>query len=135
MVRNSVDSAKFYEVYYPMAKEGKSAYDIGVALGVQGDKKEIAQFVSIKASNMRKALQTKAEAKAKAAELDDAATKALVDAAVAKMPKLQGRGRVGNDLEAMMDELLAKLEAADKEPEVTEPEVKAKRESKAKTPK
>jgi len=99
-----------------MAKAGKSALEIGLALGV--DKLEgkdtdskVSKFVSQKASNYRKELRTIALKSAVAQGLDEKATEALVESTVAKLPKLQTRTRVTEDFGSFLDSLLADCDA------------------------
>ena len=91
--REAMDDLEFAKVYIPMAKEGKSALDIANALNVGGDDKSAAQYVTIKAHNIRKKLEKEARAVAVKENLDEDATEALVVSTTAKMPKLQTRGR------------------------------------------
>lgn len=49
--RDAITAEKFLSVYVPMAQAGKSAAEIGAALGRD------AQFVTVKASNLRKRLK------------------------------------------------------------------------------
>ena len=102
-----------------MAKQGKSTLEIGTALGITGTEKEIRSYVSIKASNLRVALKTRAEEAAKEGELDADATKALVDAAVAKVPTLRRGRAVDANLDSILSDIIAK---ADAPPEEGEPE-------------
>lgn len=112
-----IDRNAFCKVYVPMARAKKSALEIGKALGV--DKMEgkdtdakVSQFVSQKASNYRKELKASAEAAAKKQELDAEATKALVEATTAKLPKLSVRNRTsGEDLASFLDSLLEECDA------------------------
>lgn len=107
-----LDRGQFIRTYVTMAREGKSALEIATALGVdKPTDAEKAQFVSQKASNYRKQLRTEAMAKASEAGLDEKATKELVDATVAKLPKLQTRTRVASNLSSFLDDLLAECDA------------------------
>jgi len=119
-----IDRATFCRTYLTMAREGKSALEIGKSLGV--DKLEgkdtdakVSQFVSQKASQYRKVLRNEAESVAKEQGLDADAAKALSDAAAAKLPKLQTRTRVTESLGSFIDELLAEVDA---EPDTETPE-------------
>lgn len=113
---SQINRETFCPTYLRMAKDGKSALEIGKALGV--DKLEgkdtdakVSQFVSQKASNYRKELRTFATNVAKEKGLDEAATKELVDNAVAKLPKLQTRTRTGDGFASYLDSLLAEADA------------------------
>lgn len=102
----------FCPTYLHMAKEGKSAVEIGNALGV--DKLEgkdtpakVAQFVCQKASNYRKELREQARAKAQEAGLNKKDTEKMVTEAAALLPKLQTRTRQAKDFAAYLTELVA----------------------------
>jgi hypothetical protein len=95
-----------------MARAGKTALEIANELGVdKPTDEEKSQFVSQKASNYRKELRTDALAKAKEAELDEEATKALVEATTAKLPRLSKRTRTTDSFVDFLDELLAECDA------------------------
>jgi len=127
-----IDKATFCRTYIPMARNGKTALEIGKALGV--DKLEgkdtdaaISQFVCQKASNYRKELKVEATVAAKV-EVDNQKPKLtkkqaaefvaeFVAEAVAKLPKLTTRTRSIADFGAFLDEILAEC---DSEEEVTD---------------
>ena len=107
-----IDRATFCRAYVPMAKAGKSALEIAVALGVdKPSDEEKSQFVSQKASNYRKELRAAALKAAEKQGLDEAATKELVESAAAKLPKLSVRTRTVENFSAFLDELLAECDA------------------------
>jgi len=109
-----IDRATFCRAYVPMAKAGKSALEIANALGVdKPTDEEKSQFVSQKASNYRKELRAAALKSAEKEGLDKDATAKLVEAAAAKLPKLQTRTRTTEDFGAFLDELLAECDAPD----------------------
>ena len=109
--RNAIAAGDFVKVYVPMAMADKSALEIGQALGIEGDEDKVAQFVSVKASQLRARLAAKAEAAAVKAALDSDATKALIDAATAKLPKIKSRGRKSgtDELVSVLDAILASV--------------------------
>ena len=106
----------FCRTYLPMAKDGKSALEIGKALGVdklegKDTDEKVSQFVSQKANNYRKELRNRAAIVAVEQKLDEKATAKLVDSAAAKLPKLQTRTRTTEDFGAFLDSLLAECDA------------------------
>ena len=113
--RDSIDSVQFVSVFEPMAKQGKTALEIGHALGLQGDAEKVAQYVSVKASQLRAGLKKLALAKAAEGNLSDEDTEQLVTDLVNKLPRLRGAGRPGRTATVMNDVLaqLEKLNAAD----------------------
>ena len=118
-----IDKATFCRKYVPMAKAGKSALEIGKALGVDTFKDtdtKVSQFVSQKASIYRKELKLAAEAVAKKEGLsdEDAATK--VRETMAKLPKLQTRTRVVVDFAAFLDGLIADCDTPQEEGDTPE---------------
>ncbi len=111
-----IDRVAFCKMYVPMALKGKSALEIGKALGVdelegKDTDDKVSQFVSQKASNYRKELGDFALATAKSKGLSESETLALVESTKAKLPKLKTRTRVKEDLSAFLDELLAECDA------------------------
>jgi len=95
-----------------MAKQGKTALEIANALGVdKPTNEEKSQFVSQKASNYRKELRKHAEAVAKKQELDEDATKALVEATTAKLPRLSKRTTTTDNFADFLDDLLDSCDA------------------------
>lgn len=113
--RDAIGAVDFVRVYGPLAKQGKSALEIGQALGMTGDAKKIAIAVSVKASQLRKRLVESAQAKAKADNLSDEDTAKLVETMGAKLPKIKGatRGRKADvsAIVAALDEVLSALDA------------------------
>lgn len=81
----------FCRIYIPMALDGKSAADIAEKLGVEGE--NAAQFVTVKASQIRASLKKQAEAVAVERGLSSQETDALVSSTVAKVPTLKTRNR------------------------------------------
>ena len=126
--RESVSSADFMRVFAREARLGKSALEIGQVMGLTGDGKKIATYVSVKCSQLRKRLGEAALEKAKSEGLDSEATAALVKATTEKLPRLRMRGRPPGteDIMSALDGILAELDAAVVEPEVSEPEVSDK---------
>jgi hypothetical protein len=105
----------FCKKYVPMAKAGKSALEIGKELGVdklegKDTDEKVSQFVSQRASNYRKELRMFAEKAAKSQNLDEQATQAFIESAVAKLPKLQTRTRTGEDFGKFLDDLLTECD-------------------------
>lgn len=82
--RDTINAAKFVEVYKPMAEAGKSAKEIGAALGRD------ETYVCVKAAMLRKAIKTQAAAR----KLDAEAT----EKALAMVPKLKTSGGSRNVL-------------------------------------
>lgn len=109
--REAIAAVDFVNVFAPMALAGKSALEIGQALGVEGDAEKVAQFVSVKSSQLRARLVKAAEAAAVEQGLDADATEALVKAAAAKMPKLKSRGRKSDtaSIVSALDAILASV--------------------------
>lgn len=108
--RDSIDSVRFVQVFEPMAKQGKSALEIGKALGIEGDAEKVAQYVSVKASQLRAGLKKLAIAKAAEQNLNDEDTASLVEQLANKLPRLRGAGRPGREAQTMN----AVLDALDK---------------------
>ena len=111
--REAISAVDFVKVFAPMAKQGKSALEIGQALGMTGDKNKIAIAVSVKASQLRKRLKDAAVKTAATQGLDTKATKALVQTMEDKLPKIKSRGRKGEvtELVSAIDNVLATLDA------------------------
>lgn len=110
--REAIPAVDFVKVFAPMAKQGKSALEIGQALGMTGDKEKIAIAVSVKASQLRKRL---AEAAAKTAAekgLDEKATAELVKTMSDKLPRIRSRGRKA-EVSELVDAIDAVLEGLD----------------------
>lgn len=103
--RTSISARDFCSKFIPMAREGKSAVEIGRALGLEGEDIKVAQYVTTKASQLRKKFveaalsKLPANASAKRREATESEAKA-------KIPVLQGRGRKKED----MDELASFVE-------------------------
>ncbi len=101
----------FCETFIPMAKAGKSALEIGQALGIEGEDKKVSQAVSVRAANYRKELKTEAKRVADEQGLSKEKTEALMASCAAKMPKLTKRSR--DKLDSFADFLDGLLEDAD----------------------
>lgn len=111
--RNAISAVEFVKVFAPLAKQGKSALEIGQALGMTGDEDKIAIAVSVKASQLRKRLADAAVKTAEEKGLDAEATKALVKTMSDKLPRIKSRGRKGEvtELVSAIDSVLAALDA------------------------
>jgi len=117
--RNAISAVDFVKVFAPLAKQGKSALEIGQALGMTGDEDKIAIAVSVKASQLRKRLADAAVKTAEAKGLDEKATAELVKTMSDKLPRIKSRGRKGEvtELVSAIDSVLAALDApADEAP-------------------
>jgi hypothetical protein len=101
----NVDTLKFVETFASMVRQGKSALEVGHALGLQGDNKRIAQYVSIKASQIRKKLEQSATSKAKLLGLNPEDTAKLVNETVSKLPRIRAQGRPAQVTNAILDVL------------------------------
>lgn len=110
--RESISAVDFVKVFAPMAKAGKSAFEIGQALGMTGDKAKVATAVSVKASQLRKRLADAAVKTAAANKLDKKATAELVEKMKTKLPSIKSRGRQAStdELVTAIDEVLADLD-------------------------
>jgi len=91
--REAIDAVTFVKTFAPMAKQGKSALEIGQALGMKGDKDKIAIAVSVKASQLRKRLKEAAVKTAVLKGLDESATAELVKTMGDKLPRIKSVGR------------------------------------------
>jgi hypothetical protein len=109
--RESISATDFVKVYVPMALANKSALEIGQALGLEDEPVKIAQFVSVKASQLRGRLADKAAKVAAVQGLDSEATEAFVKSATDKLPKIKSRGRKSgtDELVSMLDSILASV--------------------------
>jgi hypothetical protein len=111
----AVNKQRFCEVYYPMAMEGKSALEIGKALGYSGEDKKVAMAVSQRANNLRKELKGIASAMATQQKLNPKEAEKLEAEILAKLPRLK-RGRTGVRSAPALDILnaiIAKCDAED----------------------
>jgi hypothetical protein len=84
--RDTINAAEFVKIYKPLAEAGKSAKEIGEALGRD------ATYVCVKATTLRAAIKTQCEAR----KFSDEQTAT----ALANVPKLSGRG--GGDVLKML---------------------------------
>lgn len=111
MSTDRISRSDFCKVYVPMALAGATALAIANELKVdKPTDEEKSQFVSQKASNYRKELRAAAQKAAEKAGLDADATKALVDEAAAKLPKLKSRTRETEDFASFLDSLIAECD-------------------------
>ena len=110
--REAIPAVDFVKVFAPMAKQGKSALEIGQALGLTGDEKKIAAAVSVKASQLRKRLADAARKTAAEKGLDEKATAELVETMQNKLPTIQSRGRKAEvtELVSAIDSVLEGLD-------------------------
>ena len=106
-----IDRVEFCTTFIPMARTGKSALEIGQALGFEGTNAQISTKVSQKSGGYRKELGEEALRIAANQGLDQEATDALVIASKAKMPKLTSGARTHkvrepkNDFAELLDNL------------------------------
>ena len=103
-----LSAVDFVRGYTPLARAGKSALEIGKSLGVPGTDKEVASYVSVKSSQLRKKLVEIAVAEATAKGLSAEETAVLVQAMRDKLPKIKGANRPGrqaNVMSAVLDAL------------------------------
>lgn len=110
--RDAISAVDFVKVFAPMAKQGKSALEIGQALGMTGEDKKIASAVSVKASQLRKRLADAARKTAAEKGLDAEATDALVKTMSEKLPVIRSRGRKAevSELVSAIDSVLEGLD-------------------------
>jgi len=101
----NVDTLRFVETFATMVKQGKSALEVGQALGLQGDSKRIAQYVNIKASQIRKKLEQSATNRAKLLGLNPEDTAKLVSETVGRLPRIRAQGRPAQVTNAILDVL------------------------------
>ena len=109
----AVDSVTFVKTFAVMAKQGKSALDIGRSLGLKGSDEKVSLMVSAKASMLRKRLKESAIVSAKTKGLNEVDTDALVALYGNKLPRIKTKGRpseVGELINAI-DSVLAELDA------------------------
>ena len=107
-----MSSETFCEKFIPMARDGKSALEIGQALGVEGEPTKIAQFVSVRSSQIRTRLRNAATEQAVRNKMNAKETAKLVESVTAKIPKLKGSGRTSQigELSQFIDKLIDKLD-------------------------
>lgn len=113
----SIGAVEFVGVFTRMAKQGKSALEIGQALGMTGDEDKIAQAVSVKASQLRKRLKEGAVAKARLEGLNAEQTADLVKQMSDKLPRIKSKGRASevSELVSAIDAVLAELDSVDED--------------------
>jgi len=114
--RDSISAVEFVKTFTPLARQGKSALEIGKALGLKGSAEQVAQFVSIKASQLRKRLKSEAARLASERGLDAAATDALVAEMGNRLPRIKSAaGRKSNvgEIVSAIDSVLAELNSAE----------------------
>jgi len=83
---DNLSTVEFLKVYIPAAKAGKTAGEIAKLFG-----KEKANYVTTRASQLRKAVREEATKQAESQKLSNEATKTLVAEAVAQIPTLSAR--------------------------------------------
>jgi hypothetical protein len=118
----AVDSVTFVKTFAVMAKQGKSALDIGRSLGLRGSDEKVSLMVSAKASMLRKRLKESALAEATGKGWDKEKTEAYVSMLGNKLPRIKSKGRpseVGELVDAI-DSVLAELDAPSAEVEDAE---------------
>jgi len=115
-----IDNAKFCKVFTSMANEGKTALEIGKALGIEkDDDKKVSQAVSQQATTCRKLLREGALAKAAKQGLSEDAAKALADKVEATLPRLKkGKNAIAGELGSYIDDLMAACDTPPEEGEV-----------------
>ena len=112
--RDSLDAVTFAKTYATLAKAGKSALEIGQALEVEGTDKEIAQYVSVKASQLRKTLRESAEQMAKDSNMSENDAKVFVDKNTDLLPRLnRGRKAVASEVASALRDMLSELNDAE----------------------
>ena len=114
-----IDRETFLDTFAPMAREGKSAVEIGRALGIEGDDKSVSMKVSQKATVYRKEFAEFAEVEADKQGLKGAKREAYLESVAALVPKLKTRNRAST---AVSDYVAKMLAAADSEEETESPE-------------
>ena len=109
----AVDSVTFVKAFAVMAKQGKSALDIGRFLGLKGSDEKVSLMVSAKASMLRKRLKEAAVFSARAKGLNEVDTDALVALMGNKLPRIKSKGRPSEvgDLVDAIDSVLAELDS------------------------
>lgn len=105
--------ADFHKVYAPMAKEGKTALEIGQALGFEGTDDEIRGKVTVKSGQLRAEFRRIAKAEAERKGLGEQATAKLVEQANEAWPVLTKRSRKPKEAQDLSDALAELLEKAD----------------------
>jgi hypothetical protein len=112
MKRKNVTVEEFFKVYNGMAKQGKSALEIARAIGHEGADDKAAQFVSVKASQLRTAIKKDAEKEGVKLGLSGDALTTFIDKCVDKVPTLGGRGRKkrAKSLLSVVDAILAEVD-------------------------
>lgn len=116
--RNSVSRKMFLATYVPMAKEGKTALEIGKALGIEGPDDKVSLYVTVKACQIRTHFKDHAEMLATSQKLEGEAREAFIAGIKGKVPKLQSRKSGGNfdELIGFVDNLMASLDLLDATP-------------------
>jgi hypothetical protein len=112
MAKSVVSAVEFVGVFTRLAKQGKSALEIGQALGLKGTEDQVSQAVSVKASQLRKRLKEGALATARLKGLDKEATETLVKEMADKLPRIKSKGRASevSELVSAIDAVLAELD-------------------------
>ncbi len=112
MAKSIVSAVDFVGTFTRLAKQGKSALEIGQALGLKGTEDQISQAVSVRASQLRKRLKEGALATARLKGLDKEATETLVKEMSEKLPRIKSKGRASevSELVSAIDAVLAELD-------------------------
>jgi hypothetical protein len=108
--REKVSFESFAKVFLPMVKAGKSALEIGKAVGFKGTDEKITLATSAKAAQLRGKLKMLALDTAAKQGLGEKETNALVSEMTSKIPRIKGGGKVG-ELVSVIDGILAEIDA------------------------
>jgi hypothetical protein len=109
----TVSFESFAKVFLPMVREGKSALEIGKAVGFKGTDEKITLATSAKAAQLRGKLKMLALDTAAKQGMDEKQTNALVSEMTSKIPRIKGGGRPSRvgELVSMIDGILAEIDA------------------------
>ena len=114
--REAIDAGSFLAIYAPLARDGKSAVEIGKALGLTGDVDKIATYVSVKASSLRKALKQEASIRIKELGLKNEDADRLFAIVNERVPMMKrGARSSGNGVSFAAAEIAAALAEMDEE--------------------
>lgn len=106
-----INSNDFATVYIPMARDGKSAAEIAERLGIAGD--DAANYVCIKACQLRRKIKERAVEKANELSLKGKKRDDFISEMEAKVPKLKkraGKSQI-DDTISFIDSLISDLDA------------------------
>ena len=108
----TVSFESFAKVFLPMVREGKSALEIGKAVGFKGTDEKITLATSAKAAQLRGKLKMLALDTAAKQGLGEKETNALVSEMTSKIPRIKGGGRPSKvgELVSVIDGILAELD-------------------------